>query len=95
MRVLVPTGDQAGLARFVQASTTMTNCWCPVMVNPNRFVRTPTAGNAGLHLAESTAPSDDRQTSSPSPWSPASNRRSHCCHRRTHPNPRLGALPLK
>ncbi len=44
MRVLVPTGDQAGLARFVQASTTMTRPLVPVTVNPNRFVRTPKPG---------------------------------------------------
>ena len=30
-----------GLARFVQASTTMTMLLVPVMLNPNWFVRTP------------------------------------------------------
>ena len=41
VRVLATTGTQAGLSRFVVASTTMTRLLAPVMVNPNRFVRTP------------------------------------------------------
>ena len=45
MRVLVLTGSQTGLARFVEASTTRTRLLAQVMVNPNRFVRTPKLGS--------------------------------------------------
>ena len=41
MSVLVPTGNQMGLARFVQASTTAGMFVVPVMVKPNPLLLTP------------------------------------------------------
>jgi len=35
LSVLVDTGNQTGLAKFVQASTTMTRLLLPVMLKPN------------------------------------------------------------
>ena len=60
MRVFVLTGDQLGLARFVQASTTMTRLLDPVMVNPKRFVRRPKAASlvctCGFHSTSARPP---------------------------------------
>ena len=50
MRVLVCSGDQAGLARFVQASTTMTMFAGPGDGEPELIRPHAEAGIAGLHL---------------------------------------------
>ena len=44
MRVLVRTGDQIGLARSVQASTTTEMFVAQEMMKPNPLVRTPKLG---------------------------------------------------
>jgi len=47
VRVFVATGDQIGLTRFVEASTTTVRFVFPEMMNPNPFVLMPNLGLVG------------------------------------------------
>ena len=54
------------LARSVEASMTIGMLAVPVMVNPNRFVRTPKVGPPVVP-ADSITPLEDHQKSNPTP----------------------------
>ena len=66
MRVLVPTGVQMGLLRFVQASTTMTRSLFPLMLKPNCPALTPKlvsllVGILGFHRTAARPPNVEVQ----------------------------------
>ena len=86
-------GAQTGLARFVQASTTTTRPLVPVMLNPNRLVRTPKLGALVCTWAFQSTGGRPTAQRSPSPWSPAVIG-GRIASPRTR-SPELGALPLK